>query len=67
MTQIGLCVADEVNASAVHACEQMGISLVTAINIYLVKLGNECQIPFEVSADPSYLGEQSELSEKNRH
>ena len=54
MTQISLRVDDEVKARAVHACEQMGIPLSTAINIYLVKLGNECRIPFEVSADPFY-------------
>ncbi len=32
----------------------MGLSMSTAITIYLKKLGNERRIPFEVSADPFY-------------
>jgi len=29
----------------------------TAINIFLVKMGNEQRMPFEVSADPLYSAE----------
>ena len=32
----------------------MGLSMSTAITIYLKKLDNERRIPFEVSADPFY-------------
>lgn len=54
MTQISLRVDDEVKEKATRACKELGMPLATAINIYLVKLGNECRIPFEVSADPFY-------------
>ncbi len=54
MTQICIRVDDEVKEKATKACKELGMPLATAINIYLVKLGNECRIPFEVSADPFY-------------
>lgn len=43
---------DNVKRNAEQACSAMGLSMSTAINIYLIKLGNERRIPFEVSADP---------------
>lgn len=55
MTQISLRVDDDVKERATQACKELGIPLATAINIYLVKLGNECRIPFEVSKDPFYM------------
>lgn len=58
MAQISLRVDDDVKKKAEQACSDMGLSMSTAINIYLKKLGNERRIPFEVSADPFY-------SEKN--
>jgi len=58
MAQISLRVDDDVKKKAEKACEDIGISMSTAINIYLKKLGRERRIPFEVSADPFY-------SEKN--
>ena len=39
------------------ACNELGISMATAINIYLRKLGREKRIPFEVSVDPFYSEE----------
>lgn len=42
----------------------MGMNMTTAINIYLVKLGNEMRIPFEVSADPFYS--EDNISELKR-
>lgn len=38
-------------------CADIGMSLSTAINIYLKKLGRERRIPFEVAADPFYSEE----------
>ena len=35
----------------------MGMNMSTAINIFLVKMGNEQRIPFEVSADPFFSAE----------
>lgn len=54
MAQINVRVDDEVKARAERACREMGLPLSVAITIYLVKLGNENRIPFEVSADPFY-------------
>lgn len=57
MAQINLRVEDEVKRNAERVCDEIGISLSTAINIYLKKLGREKRIPFEVSADPFYSDE----------
>lgn len=54
MAQISLRIEDEVKKKAEQACADIGMSLSTAINIYLKKLGRERRIPFEVSADPFY-------------
>ena len=55
MAQISLRVDDDVKERATQACKELGIPLATAINIYLVKLGDEHRIPFEVSKDPFYM------------
>lgn len=57
MAQISLRVDDDVKKSAEQACADIGLSMSTAINIYLKKLGREKRIPFEVSADPFYSEE----------
>lgn len=54
MAQISLRVEDDVKKMAEQACADIGMSLSTAINIYLKKLGREKRIPFEVSVDPFY-------------
>ncbi len=45
---------DGVKSKAERACEALGLTMTAAINLYLVKLGNEMRIPFEVSVDPFY-------------
>lgn len=52
MAQINLRVNDAVKAKAESACSAMGLTMSSAINIFLTKVGNERRIPFEVSADP---------------
>lgn len=54
MAQISLRIEDDVKKKAEQACADIGMSLSTAINIYLKKLGREKRIPFEVSVDPFY-------------
>ena len=54
MAQISLRIDDDVKRSAEQVCADIGISLSTAINIYLKKLGKERRIPFELMADPFY-------------
>ncbi|MCR4739291.1 MAG: type II toxin-antitoxin system RelB/DinJ family antitoxin [Lachnospiraceae bacterium] len=57
MVQVNLRVDEEVKRRAEIACKNMGMNMSTAINIFLVKMGNEQRIPFEVSADPFYSAE----------
>ena len=57
MAQISLRIDDEVKKSAEQVCAEIGISMATAINIYLKKLGREKRIPFDVSVDPFYSEE----------
>lgn len=37
-----------------RACAEMGLSMSAAFTIFAKKVGRECRIPFEVSADPFY-------------
>ena len=57
MAQISLREEDDVKKMAEQACADIGMSLSTAINIYLKKLGREKRIPFEVGVDPFYSQE----------
>lgn len=57
MAQISLRIEDDVKKKAEQVCADIGMSLSTAINIYLKKLGREKRIPFEVSVDPFYSQE----------
>lgn len=52
--QVNVRVDETVKRRAEQACAAIGMSMSTAINVFLVKLGNEMRIPFEVSADPFY-------------
>ena len=54
MAQISLRVDDEVKRSAEQIFDDIGMSMSTAINIFLKKVARERRIPFEVSADPFY-------------
>ncbi len=54
MAQISLRIDDDIKKSAEQVCADIGISMSTAITIYLKKLGREKRIPFELSADPFY-------------
>ncbi len=65
MAQISLRIDDDVKKMAEQACAEIGISMSAAINIYLVKLGREHRIPFEVSGDPFYSKENIERLKKS--
>lgn len=54
MAQISLRIEDDVKEMAEQACADIGMSLSTAINIYLKKLGREKRIPFESAVDPFF-------------
>lgn len=54
MAQISLRVDDDVKRGAEQALNDIGLSMSTAINVFLRKVAREQRIPFELSADPFY-------------
>ena len=60
MAQISLRVDDDVKRCAEQTFDDIGLSMSTAINIFLKKVARERRIPFELTADPFY-------SESNMH
>ena len=65
MAQINFRVDDTVKAKAERACAALGLTMSTAINIFLTKLANEQRIPFEVAVDPFYSEENMERLKKS--
>ena len=64
MAQISLRIDDDVKRNAEQVCKDIGMSMSTAINIYLKKLGRERRIPFDVAADPFYAPENTALLDR---
>lgn len=65
MAQICLRVEDNIKKSAEAICKETGLSISSAVNIFLTKLVSERAIPFEVSApDPFYKDENIAYLEK---
>ncbi|MBO6205688.1 MAG: type II toxin-antitoxin system RelB/DinJ family antitoxin [Lachnospiraceae bacterium] len=64
MAQLSMRIDDDVKKKAEYACDALGLTMSTAINLYLVKLGNEMRIPFEVSVDPFYSRSNMEELER---
>lgn len=57
MAQINLRVDDDVKRNAERTLNEIGLSMSTAINIFLKTVVRENRIPFELSADPFYSKE----------
>ena len=57
MAQISLRVDDELKRGAEKTLNDIGLSMSTAINIFLKTVVRENRIPFELSADPFYSKE----------
>lgn len=64
MAQINLRVDDEVKRNAERTLNDIGLSMSTAINIFLKTVVRENRIPFELSADPFYSKENIAALEK---
>lgn len=64
MTQISLRVDEEVKRNAEKTFNDIGLSMSTAINIFLKKVARENRIPFELSADPFYNRENMDELER---
>lgn len=65
MAQISLRVDDEVKRGAERTLNEIGLSMSTAINVFLKKVARENRIPFELSADPFYSQENITEHEYN--
>lgn len=57
MTQVNIRIADDIKANAEKALKEMGLNMSTAITLFLIKVGREKRIPFEINADPFYSPE----------
>lgn len=57
MTQVNIRIADDIKANAEKALKEMGLNMSTAITLFLIKVGREKRIPFEINADPFYSSE----------
>ena len=64
MAQINLLVDDNLKSSAERTLNDIGLSMSTAINIFLKTVVRENRIPFELSADPFYSKENMEELER---
>lgn len=64
MAQINIRVDEDVKRGAELVCQDIGISMSSAINIYLKKMARERRIPFELSADPFYSKKNMDYLEK---
>jgi DNA-damage-inducible protein J len=65
MAQVNFRIDDTIKAKAESVCSAMGLTMSTAINIFLTKLANEQRIPFEVAIDPFYSDENMERLRKS--
>ena len=64
MAQINLRVDDNLKSNAERTLNDIGLSMSTAINIFLKTVVRENRIPFELSADPFYSKENMEELER---
>lgn len=67
MAQISLRVDDELKHGAEKTLNDIGLSMSTAINIFLKTVVRENRIPFELSADPFYSKENMKELERRVH
>lgn len=52
MTQINFRIEEDIKENAEKALKDMGLTMSSAITMFLVKVGREKRIPFEITADP---------------
>ena len=64
MAQINVRVDNDVKRNAERTLNDIGLSMSTAINIFLKTVVRENRIPFELSADPFYSQENIAELEK---
>ena len=57
MTQVNIRIDEDIKEKAETALKEMGLTMSSAITMFLVKVGREKRIPFEICADPFYSAE----------
>lgn len=57
MDRINIRVDDDVKKEAEQVLKDMGLTLSSAITVFLTKVGREKRMPFEITADPFYSEE----------
>ena len=57
MTQVNFRIDETVKVNAERALAEMGLTMSSAITLFLTKVGRERRIPFEINADPFYSAE----------
>ena len=57
MAMVNVRMPRDVKDSFEDACESLGMSMTTAVNVFARAVARERRIPFEVTADPFYSEE----------
>lgn len=57
MTQVNFRIEDDIKNNAEKALKEMGLTMSAAITMFLVKVGREKRIPFEITAETFYSAE----------
>ena len=63
MTQVNIRIEDEIKKNAEEALKDMGLTMSAAITMFLVKVGRERRIPFEITSDPDPFYSQENMEE----
>ena len=58
-TQVSFRIDEDVKRKAEQALNDMGLTLSTAITVFLNKVGKERRIPFEITSDPESKTEKN--------
>ena len=64
MAQVNFRIDEKIKTNAEKALKEMGLTMSTAITMFLVKVGREKRIPFEINVDPFYSSENIAEIEK---
>ncbi|MFD0704348.1 type II toxin-antitoxin system RelB/DinJ family antitoxin [Alloscardovia venturai] len=57
MVQVSFRIDEETKSEAEHTLEEIGLSMSSALTIFLKKVAREQRIPFELNVDPFYSEE----------
>lgn len=64
MAQISFRMDDNLKKEAEAVCRDIGMTMSTAITIYLKRLAKEKRIPFDVVADPFYSSKNQAILDR---